>query len=118
MRVHLMNSAMMPCEGLYCAYRITKEQFKQYLNEAYEQNRLYNYIGYEQNLSLIAEWCDIRLPVSRDEVQLKNGDIMLVMKLKYRLKNVGAKINQQFQSKLSEDDFEFYVIKYTNSLKQ
>jgi len=36
-----------------------------------------------------------------------------IIRLKYRLKDISAKSNQKFQEKLSEDDFEFFVVNYT-----
>ena len=113
MKIHLMNSAMMPEEGLYHNMRISHEQFKQFLVDAYEGGRLKSYIGYEQNLKFIAEWCDIRLPINRETVFLKDGDVMLVMRLKYRLQDVSAKTDLSFQKKLTSDDFEFFVVKFT-----
>jgi hypothetical protein len=112
MRVHLLNSAVMPVEGTYRSKKIPVDIFKSILAQAYENGQLLNYIGYETNIKLIAEWCDIRLPLSRDEVQLKDGDILLVMKLKYRLKDVKMKTDSAYQKQLSENDFEFFVVEY------
>lgn len=39
---------------------------------------------------------------------------MLIMKLKYRLADVSKKSNPQFQDKLTEQDFEFMLVKYDN----
>jgi hypothetical protein len=114
MRVHLLNSAVMPKEGVYCCKKIPREIFKSVLVQAYENGQLLNYIGYETNIKLIAEWCNIRLPLSRDEVvQMKDGDILLVMKLKYRLKDVKMKTDSAYQKQLSENDFEFFVVEYS-----
>ena len=114
MKVHLLNSAVMPKEGNYTLKRIDKHTFREVLVRAYEEGKLRNYIGYETNLKLIVEWCDIRLPLNREEVRdLSDGDILLVMKLKYRLNNTQLKAQKEFQTKLTEDDFEFFVATYT-----
>lgn len=113
MRVHLLNSAMMPKEGTYNLVRIDKEIFKMLLEKYYTESKLVNYIGYEQNLKLISEWCNIRLVANRDEAKnLESGDILLIMKLKYRVKNINNKSDKNFQAQLTENDFDFFEAKF------
>lgn len=104
---------MMPKEGVYSMTRIDKQIFCMLLKEFYEKNMLVNYIGYEQNIKLIEKWTGIKLQPNRSEVQnLQHGDSFLVMKLKYRLPTTSLKSNHNFQNNLSENDFEFFSVKY------
>lgn len=114
MRVHLLNSAMMPSPGTYHLIKIDKNIFKMLLEKYYSEGKLQSFIGYEQNLKLIAKWGNIRLASNRDEIRnLQSGDVLLIMKLKYRLKDTNNKAIKEFQQKLTEDDFEFYHANYS-----
>lgn len=108
MKVRLLNSAMMPKEGIYTMQKITKEQFCNILKEAYQKGILDSYIGYQENIDLIAKWTGIIVPFNRSETIIEHGDIMLVMKLKYRLKDPRVKGVQTFK----EEDFEFFMVNY------
>lgn len=115
MRVHLLNSAVITAEGIYESHKISVAEFIDILKKSYEDNKLINYIGYDANIRLIAELADIRLKPNRNElINPQSGDIMLIMKLKYRLADVSKKSNPQFQDKLTEQDFEFMLVKYDN----
>ena len=107
MTVRLLNSAMIPCEGTYKARYISKEEFCLLLKEAYNKNKLISYIGYPQNTELIRKWTGIRLNLNRKTTTLNDGDIILVMKLKYRIENPSKK-----GKPVSEEDFEFMLISY------
>lgn len=114
MRVLLMNSAVMPQPGKYEAVRISREEFIFELKKAWEKGILKSYIGYEENIKRIAKWANVRVPFSRDQVtSLKPGDIMLVMKLKYRLPDPGMKKGPQ--NFISDDDFEFFRVVYSGA---
>ena len=108
MRVHLLNSAMMPQEGFYQLKKISKEEFCIILEKAYQNQQLVSYIGYGMNSAMIEMWCNIRVPVNRAQIApLKHGDILLIMKLKYRLQDVKLK-----GTMMNEEDFEFFQAKY------
>jgi len=110
MKVILLNSAMMPVPGYYKAFSIPKTLFIKILEEAYEKGNLESYIGYEQNIKLIEKWTQgkVKLEVNREQIkELRNGDIMLVMKLRYRVQSPGDKGKE-----VSEDDFEFMRIEF------
>jgi len=116
MKVYLMNSAMMPAEGIYTLKRITIGDFEYLLIRAYMSGQLENHIGYEQNLKLIADWCDIRLSPDRTEVHgLQDGDRLLIMKLKYRVSDTALKTDKKFQNSVSADDFDFFLSEYKGS---
>jgi hypothetical protein len=103
----------MPAEGTYTLRRIARDEFIARLTRAYESAQLESHVGYEQNLKLVAEWCNIRLRPDRGEVRnLADGDELLVMKLKYRVQDTTLKADKKFQSSVSADDFEFFVAEY------
>ncbi|MCX8167389.1 MAG: hypothetical protein N3E37_06085, partial [Candidatus Micrarchaeota archaeon] len=70
MKVKLLNSAMMPAEGVYTLRRITREQFCSELVEAYKKGLLESYIGYQDNIACIARWTGITVPFSRETTTL------------------------------------------------
>ena len=93
----LLNSAMMPREGLYVMKRISFEEFKAVLKASYERDSIDSYIGYQQNIDLINKWTGIKLETNRDQTVLEDTDSFLVMKLKYRVSDPnskGAKVNE------------------------
>jgi len=104
MRVKLMNSAVMPAEGTYYNTKITKEQFVEILKS--NINITDSYISYPQNIDYIYKISGIKVPLSRAETTLENGDVMLILKLKYRVE-LGTKGQQ-----VNEDNFEYYMTKY------
>ncbi|MCS7215989.1 MAG: YddF family protein [Candidatus Micrarchaeota archaeon] len=108
MKVKLLNSAMMPNEGIYVLKRITKEQFCKELIEAYQQNRLESYIGYQDNIDLIAKWTGVIIPFSRETASTEDGDVLLIMKLKKRMGDPSMKGKLMF----SDEDFEFFKAEY------
>ncbi|MEM2144440.1 MAG: DUF1874 domain-containing protein [Candidatus Jordarchaeaceae archaeon] len=108
MRVKLMNSSMMPHEGIYVTKKITKDRFCEELKKAYTNGILDSYIGYPNNVKLIKEWTGINVPLSRDTTILEDGDVMIVMKLKGRLPDPNMKGSTTF----AEEDFEFFYVQY------
>jgi len=111
-RVVLMNSAMMPQEGLYTIYRIPQEEFFNRLKKAYEEDNLHSYIGYSTNIDFIARHTGIVLPLSREQTTLQDGDTMLIMKLKYRLQDPSSKGKHI----PSDDDYEFFIALYKEGI--
>lgn len=102
----LMNSAMMPLEGSYIHVRITKDEFCLLVDEAVLMDDLVCYIGYQENLDLIYRWTGVLLTPSREQTVVKDGDFLLIMKLKYRVHG------QKRGHKPCEKDFEFFLTKY------
>ena len=109
MKVRLMNSAMMPKEGVYRAVKITKQEFIKEIKEAYNKGILESYIGYENNVELIKKWTGITVELRRVPTTVEDGDVLLVLKLKYRVQNPSQK--GKFQP--SEEDYEFYKVYYS-----
>lgn len=107
MAMKLLNSAVMPKEGQYSAYKISFQEFKLLLQKAHKRGELESYIGYPQNIELIRKWTGIEVPLNRAETNLDDGDEILVMKLRYRVSNPADKGKE-----VKEEDFEFFYIKY------
>lgn len=108
--VKLTNSAVMPQHGVYRARQITKEEFVSLVQRAHAEGTLESYIGYPQNVELIRKWAGVDVALNRAETRLEDGDVMLVMKLRYRVADPSAK-----GAPVGEDDFEFYVVEYSTT---
>jgi hypothetical protein len=108
MKVYLLNSAVMTQEGVYTYKKISKEEFISFVKFFAGMGKLVSYIGYEQNAKLIRDWAGVEVEVNRKQLEnLNDGDLMLVMKLKYRVENPATK-----GAEVSEDDFEFALVYY------
>ena len=82
--IRLLNSAMMPTEGVYRLSKINKEEFVTILQKAVNENQLESYIGYPQNIELLKQWSGLDIPLNRKETVVEDGDTLLIMKLNYR----------------------------------
>lgn len=102
--VRLLNSSMMPKAGIYSMESITVAQFCDILVDAYENQKLDSYIGYQQNADLIEKLTGIRPAINRNNTILENGDTILIMKLGYRANNKRGQVD--------ENDFEFFEASY------
>lgn len=104
-----MNSAMMPREGFYNLVQITRDEFAAILIEAAHSNQLASYIGYQQNADLIKKMTGIGVPIVYEKTEVRDGDTLLCMTLKYRKgRNKGAPVD--------EDDFEYFLAQYKASM--
>ena len=112
MKVHLTNSAVITEEGLYKSVRISPEIFADEVKRYYEARQLISYISYQTNIDILQELTNIRLPMSRATMNIKSGDIILAMKLKYRLPTVNLKGDKSFRQRLTLNDFEFFIVVY------
>lgn len=102
-RILLMNSAMMPAPGKYELARLSKDEFCRGVKQA---GNLHSYIGYPQNAELIEQWTGVTITVNRGQTDIRPGETMLIMKLKYRADN-GTK-----GKPVDDDDFEFFACTY------
>lgn len=100
----LLNSTVMPNEGLYTLKQISEDRFKNILQQAAETNNFKSYIGYTETAGLIEQITGVTVEVSREQATLTPGDIMLIVKLRQRVANPADKETLQ----LSIDDIEFY----------
>ena len=104
MVVKLMNSAMMPAEGVYKLKKITPEEAKEVASKATVES----YVGYPDTAKYMSEKLGIEVPVNRSEAILEDGDVMIICKLKYRVQNPQEK--GKFTP--NDDDFEWYICYY------
>lgn len=109
MTVRLVNSAIMPAAGTYRVRKINLKEFCEVLRTAWENRELVSYLGYQRNIFLISKWIGIDVPFSRKETVVKDGDKLLIMKLKYRIKDPGEKKHTEIQ----DEDFEFFLAEYS-----
>lgn len=100
----LLNSAVMPDEGVYTLRQITKTAFEKVLRAAAATDNFKSYIGYPETARLIEQITGIEVEVSREQATLTPGDTMLIVKLRQRVANPADKETLQ----LSTDDFEFF----------
>ena len=100
----LLNSAVMPAEGVYTLKQISETTFKKELQDAATTSNFKSYIGYPETAQLIEKITSIEIEVSREPATLTPGDTMLIVKLRHRVANPADKETRQ----LSIDDFEFF----------
>lgn len=91
MKVKLVNSAMMPNPGVYYTYQIPEHLFGELLQRASREGMLVSYIGYEQNVAFLYKHFGVTVPVNRSQCALDDGDILLIMRLPYRVAHPGEK---------------------------
>lgn len=103
---HLMNSGVMPISGTYKMSPITIEEYRSMVISAVNSGNYESSIGYPDNVRIIEQITGCRIPLSRKETILKDGDTMLIMKLKYRT-------NGYKKGAVSLEDFEFFISKYS-----
>lgn len=109
--IHLMNSAMMPRPGYYYSAPATREQVAKLFKSATLAGQVWrSYIGYDQNARILSDLLGVEVPVSRDETHLQDLDIMIVMKLKYRLDDPAVK-----GRRMPPDAFEFFIGTYASN---
>ncbi len=101
--VLLLNSAVMPTEGVYTLKRISKAVFQKVLHEAVATGDLQSYIGYPETARLIEQLTGIEIEVSREPAELTTGDVMLIVKLRHRIQDPSD--ISTYQPTLDELDF-------------
>lgn len=104
----LLNSAVMPDEGVYTLKQITETTFTKELRDAAATDNFKSYIGYPETARLIEQITGITVEVSREQATLTLGDTMLIVKLRQRVANPEDKEKLQ----LSIDDFDFFRCKW------
>ncbi len=101
----LLNSAVMPTEGVYTLKRISLGTFRNVLQEAAATGDFQSYIGYPETARLIQQFTDIEIEVSRGQAKLATGDVMLIVKLRHRVQDPSN--TSTYQPSL--DDLEFFI---------
>jgi len=66
-RILLLNSSIMPVQGIYEIQRINKEQFIRLIQFADKYGILDSYIGYDQTVNYIEGISGVRVPINRTQ---------------------------------------------------
>ena len=100
----LLNSAVMPDEGVYTLKQISVDTFKKVLRETSATDNFKSYIGYPETARLIEQITGIAVGVSREQATLTSADTMLIVRLRHRVANSADKEILQ----PTVDDFDFF----------
>ena len=106
----LLNSAMMPAEGVYRLRRISRDEFAKLVADAYQRGDLQSYVGYPETAQHIERVSGVPIQVNRAPTKLAADQAtILICKLAYRVADPSAK------GKLNpnDSDYEYYVATYT-----
>ena len=104
----LLNSAMMPDEGLYILQRVSRELFAELIADAYRQGHLQSYVGYAETARHIENISGVPIEVNRSATQLPDQALIAICKLKYRVGD--PTIKDQFRP--GNEDYEYFVATY------
>ena len=104
----LLNSAMMPDEGLYILRRASREFFAELVADAHRRGDLKSYIGYPETAQHVQSISGVPIQVNRAATQLPDQALIAVCKLKYRVSDPAMK----GQLQPNEDDYEYHVATY------
>ncbi len=74
----LLNSAVMPEQGVYRLTRINAEHFATLVRLAHESGELASYTGYEQTAEFISRLAGVPIEVCRDSTPVNDGDRLLI----------------------------------------
>ena len=85
MKIHLVNSAVMPSlEGVYCVHQTTETQFAKLLIGAFKDGNLRSYIGYEQTAQHIEKITGVKIEVRREQCVVDDNDMLAIIRLNHR----------------------------------
>ena len=107
MKIHLVNSAVMPSlEGVYCVHQTTETQFAKLLIGAFKDGNLRSYIGYEQTAQHIEKITGVKIEVRREQCVVDDNDMLAIIRLNHRpaVEDKGKPID--------ENQFEYAVAHY------
>ena len=107
----LLNSAMMPDEGLYVLRRVSRELFGELVADAHRCSNLQSYIGYPETAQHIEKISGVPIPVNRAATQLPDQALLAVCKLKYRVSDPGTKGKIQ----PGDEDYEYFIASYNRN---
>ena len=108
MEVVLLNSSMMPSEGLYILRRVSREFFAELIADAHRRGKLQSYVGYAETAQHIERIARVPIPVNRASTQLPDQALIAICKLKYRVSD--PTIKGQFRP--GNEDYEYFVATY------
>ena len=105
--IKLMNSAMVPKAGKYVCSEITLQEFIESIKKA-KPEEIDCCLGYQNTIDKVAKWTGKQFQISRKLTKIENGDIMLIMKLKYRIVDPKSKATLT----TNDEDYEFFKATY------
>lgn len=107
MTVRLLNAAVMPREGAYTLKRLTPEQFRCAVRQAYGLGDVESYIGYDAAARVIERVTGIRPRVTRASTPVEDGDVLLIARLQQRVRNPAHKASIGIEQD-DPDAYEFF----------
>jgi len=107
----LLNSAMMPDEGVYVLRRVSRGEFAKLVADAYRRGDLRSYIGYPETAQHIERVSGAPIQVNRAPTKLADQATILICKLAYRVADPGVKGKLQ----PTDEDYEYFVAKYNRA---
>lgn len=108
-RLLIMNSAVVLADGVYVAKTLTVDEARAIVKEAIKNGKeILSFVGYFETAELMSELLDYPVVVNRAETEYRSGDMILVGKLKYRVKDP----NNKGKIKPTADDMTFILMKY------
>ncbi len=114
--LHLLNSLVMPSADFIYIPRQVSE------NEAFRLfhavGKWKSYIGYTNAARVAASVLQTRIPISHDKTIVKKGDVLLVLRLKYRVADANNKRNNDLGKKRSDYEWFFCEIKGKEEYKK
>jgi len=107
----LLNSAMMPDEGVYILRRVSREFFAELVADANRRGELQSYVGYAETAQHIEKISGVPIPVNRASTQLPEQAVIAICKLKYRVSDPGTKGKIQ----PGDEDYEYFIASYNRN---
>ena len=104
----LLNSAMMPDEGLYILRRVSREFFGELIADAHRRGELQSFVGYPETAQHIERIARVPIPISRAATQLPDQCLIAICKLKYRVADPSTKGKIQ----PGDEDYEYFIATY------
>jgi len=109
MKLYFLNSAVITAEGVY-EYKILnnvtelQQAFRKLLPQADE---VISRVGYKSTIQHIKQILNISLPLSREKLVMEQGDVALVIRLKYRVQDP----KQKGELTPSAGDWEYGILR-------
>jgi hypothetical protein len=98
----------MPNEGVYIYTQLTKEKFIKRFYENMQYYEIVSAVGHEATAKFLSKILDFPIPVNRINVEFRDGDMALVVRIKTRLPE-GAVLSEEDLEKI---EVEFGSIYY------
>ena len=105
-RVVLMNSAMMPVDGLYRRSKIGRSEFVSRIREAHQKNVLNSYIGHMDVAMHIHKITGVSVPVNRVNSKISTLDHVLVCTLVKRTQDPAV------EERYTDKDYQYASVNF------